>query len=102
MTLFSMDKLARAEAVVEAYVSANRGRSPDHPAYLMHLLWAESRRSGNFKWALIRVACRLVAFIQRQANVDDPEWLTVDQSYKVIEGLKSWRKRVEQQRSQAL
>ena len=61
MTLFSMDKLARAEAVVEAYVSANRGRSPDHPAYLMHLLWAESRRSGNFKWALIRVACRLVA-----------------------------------------
>ncbi len=54
-------KYARATALVDAFIVANRPRSPEHPHYLGHLIWCEAKRSGAFKWALIRVACRLLA-----------------------------------------
>lgn len=54
-------KHARASALVDAFIAKNRGRSPEHPKYLGHLIWCEAKRNGAFKWALIRVACRLLA-----------------------------------------
>lgn len=40
----------------------------------------------------------LAAFVRRQVQVDNPNWLTAEQANKVIEGLKAWRNRVLRQR----
>ncbi len=55
-------------------------------------------------WALWNALCRsgavknpsrgaLRAFVQRFAQVTDPEWLTPEDAVKVIEGLKAWQVR---------
>ncbi len=35
----------------------------------------------------------LLAFVQRMAGVDDPEWMSPEQATRVIEALKAWRAR---------
>jgi hypothetical protein len=64
------DKLAKVEALLAAVLERARARAPGHPEYLSHLLWCEAKRSGAFKWALIRVACRLIA--QRETQHATP------------------------------
>lgn len=57
-------------------------------------IWADMCRSG-IPDTPTRAA--LVAFVKKMTDVDNPNWMTVDQASKVTEGLKAWRKRVEAQ-----
>ena len=104
----SSTKLTDAQRIAVLAEFARLGWNNGKPAFKksskLHVrkVWALWSAMCDDDIPEVKTRAALVAFIQRQANVDDPEWLTVDQSYKVIEGLKSWRKRVEQQRSQAL
>lgn len=55
-------------------------------------LWQQMHSSG-----IVRDPSRnsLNAYIKRVTGVESPEWLSSDQSSKLIEGLKSWQKRVQ-------
>ncbi|ELU11708.1 hypothetical protein CAPTEDRAFT_140450, partial [Capitella teleta] len=44
----------------------------------------------------------LKAFVKRQTDIDDPEWLTSDQANKVIEALKAWGAREKTKRRRGL
>jgi len=53
-------------------------------------LWAEMCRLGIPEHP---TRAGLLAFVKRQADVADPEWLTPESAASVIEALKSWKAR---------
>ena len=55
-----------------------------------YALWGEAKRTGAFR---DRRRSALRAFVQRQTDVEDPEWLTPQQAEKVIEALKAMIRR---------
>ncbi len=62
-------------------------------------LWAEMCRLGIPEHP---TRAGLLAFVKRQADVADPEWLTPESAASVIEALKSWKTREVDKRSTAV
>jgi len=64
-------------------------RSDKKHVRLVFALWTELGRLG----AVDATRPALRAFVERQAGVADPEFLTAQEAYKVTEALKSWIER---------
>ena len=87
-------------AVVEAFrrqgwkpKSASTGKPSVNPQVrLIWRLWGELVEGGHIKAKSPRAALR--AWVKKQTNVSDPEWLDGRQCNTVIESLKKWLDRV--------
>lgn len=66
---------------------------------LVRKMWAMWTAMGKDQITEDASRPALRAFVKRQADVDDPEWLTDRDASAVIEALKQWRTRVESERN---